>query len=89
MENKAGVVSGGGTSLMQLSNYLNSLDENGGYLDHNFFTNPLGGEVGPNIRFALALAEAAIRYDVGISIYDDGWWDYAMKTRLCKTQQLD
>jgi len=73
VENKAAIVSIGARN--QLGNYLRYLDENGGSLDYNFFNSPSGTKVGPTYSFASALADAATKYDIGIHIYGEGWWD--------------
>lgn len=74
VENKAAVLSGK-AKLMQLENYLHYLDEHGGSLDYNFFRNPIGSEVGPNSEFASIMADAATKYDMGVHIYDQDWWE--------------
>jgi hypothetical protein len=75
VENKAAILSGGGTAQMQLSNYLRYLDENGGSLEYNFFKNPTGSRVGPNSQFASTLADATMKYDIRVNIYNHDWWD--------------
>lgn len=74
LENKATIVSAG-RQLVQLESYLRYLDKNGGTLDYNFFRNPVSGMGGPTTKFVLALAAAAIKYDIGVHVYDYDWWE--------------
>ncbi len=75
VENKASVTRGGGSPKIQLLSYLRYLDENGGSLDYYYFRSPSGSPVGPTFRFALMLADAATKYDLGIRIIDNDWWE--------------
>jgi hypothetical protein len=75
VENKVAVANGGGRSLIQLTQYLRYLEQNGGSLDYCFFSNPAGSLVGPTTKFALMLADAATKYDLGIRIVDHEWWE--------------
>ena len=44
-------------------------------MDYNFFRNPVSGMGGPTTKFVLALATAAIKYDIGVGVYDYDWWE--------------
>jgi hypothetical protein len=74
VENKASVASDGRQGI-QLVWYLRYLKENGGSVDYNFFCNPAGGPVGPTYNFMKKLADGAKKYDVGIHIIDQDWWE--------------
>jgi len=55
--------------------YLRYVDENGGSLQYNFFTSPVGSKFGPSYPFALILAQASMKFDVAIHFIDREWWE--------------
>ena len=75
-EDKTSVMSYGNQDRSQFRRYLEYLDENPGVsLEYNFFANPSHAAFGPYRPFADVLADAATRYDIGVHIFSEGWWE--------------